>query len=67
MISLFHQKITKMCTYFPDLSVHDFQLKGFVVDSPLFDSVLALKAKESSAKLKWNSPPLSLILRGVKF
>lgn len=49
-------KITRMRTYFPDMSFSEFQLNGFVVDRPSFDSALAVKAKEKGAELMWNSP-----------
>lgn len=54
--SVIQSKITRMRTYFPDLSFHDFQLNGFVVDRPLFDMELAREAVESGAEIKWNSP-----------
>ncbi len=60
-------KIKTMRTYFPDLSSHDFQLNGFVVDRPSFDTALAMKAKESGAEFRWNSPLVAFIPGGVKF
>ncbi len=60
-------KITTMRTYFPDLSFHDFQLNGFVVDRPSFDLGLALKAKESGAEIRWNSPLVDKIPGGASF
>ncbi len=59
--TVIQSRITKMRTYLPDLSFHDFQLNGFVVDRPSFDSALAAKAKESGAEIKWNSPLIDLI------
>ncbi len=53
---IIQSKITTMRTYFPDLSFHDFNLDGFVVNRPSFDTALAKKAKESGAEFKWNSP-----------
>lgn len=60
-------KIKTMRTYFPDLSSHDFQLNGFVVDRPSFDMALAMKAKESGAKIRWNSPLMDKIPGGASF
>ncbi len=60
-------KITTMRTYFPDLSFHDFQLDGFVVDRPSFDTALAKKAEESGAEFRWNSPLMGMISGGAKF
>lgn len=60
-------KITRMRTYFPDLSFHDFQLIGFVVDRQSFDMALAMKARESGAKIRWNSPLMDKIPGGVSF
>jgi len=48
--SIIQSGITKMRTYFPDLSYHDFQLNGFVVDRPSFDMKLAGKAKSRERK-----------------
>lgn len=59
--AVIQSKITKMRTYFPDLSFHDFQLSGFVVDRPAFDTGLSMKAEESGAELKWDSPMIDLI------
>jgi digeranylgeranylglycerophospholipid reductase len=64
---IIQSKITTMRTYFPDLSFHDFQLDGFVVDRPSFDKALVMKAKESGAELKWNSPLVNLIPEGIEF
>ncbi len=64
---LVQSKITTMRTYFPDLSSHDFQLNGFVVDRPSFDTALAMKAKESGAEFRWNSPLVDKIPGGVSF
>jgi len=65
--SIIQSGITKMRTYFPDLSYHDFQLNGFVVDRPSFDMKLAGKAKESGAEIKWNCAVSDFIPNGVKF
>jgi digeranylgeranylglycerophospholipid reductase len=64
---IIQSKITAMRTYFPDLSFHDFQLNGFVVDRPSFDMALALKAKESGAEFRWSSPLTGMIAGGVNF
>ncbi|MCZ7392032.1 MAG: NAD(P)/FAD-dependent oxidoreductase [Candidatus Methanoperedens sp.] len=64
---IIQSKITTMRTYFPDLSFHDFQLDGFVVDRPSFDTALVMKAKESGAEFKWDSPLSNLIPGGVEF
>ncbi|MFZ2411632.1 MAG: NAD(P)/FAD-dependent oxidoreductase, partial [Candidatus Methanoperedens sp.] len=53
-------KITGMRTYFPDLAFHDFELNGFVVDRPSFDTALAKKAEESGAEIKWDSPLMDI-------
>ncbi|KAF5411056.1 MAG: Digeranylgeranylglycerophospholipid reductase [Candidatus Methanogasteraceae archaeon] len=60
-------KIRKMRTYFPDLSFHDFQLNGFVVDRSSFDMALAMKAEESGAEIRLQSPLIDLIPDGVRF
>ena len=65
--SVIQSKITKMRTYFPDLSFHDFQLNGFVVNRPLFDMELAMKAVEAGAEIKWNSPLTGMSPGGVRF
>ncbi len=65
--SVIQSKITKMRTYFPDLSFHDFELNGFVVDRPQFDMSLALEAKASGAEIKWNSPLERIFPERVKF
>lgn len=59
--SVIQSRIAKMRTYLPDLSFHDFQLNGFVVDRPLFDRSLAMNAKGSGAEIKWGSPLIDLI------
>lgn len=64
---IIQSKITTMRTYFPDLSFHDFQLDGFVMDRPSFDTALAVKAIESGSELKWNSPLVNLIPEGAGF
>jgi digeranylgeranylglycerophospholipid reductase len=65
--SVIQSKITKMRTYFPDLSFHDFQLNGFVVDRQLFDMELAMTATESGADIKWNSPFVGMNEGGIIF
>lgn len=64
---IIQSKITTMRTYFPDLSLHDFQLNGFVVDRPSFDMALAMKAKESGAEFRWDSSLMNMTAGGVKF
>jgi digeranylgeranylglycerophospholipid reductase len=65
--SVVQSKITKMRTYFPDLSCHDFELNGFVVDRSSFDMGQAGKAKEAGARIRWGSPLQEIIQGGVKF
>lgn len=65
--TVIQSKITKMRTYFPDLSFYDFTLNGFVVDRPLFDMALAMKAKEAGAEIKWESPLVGFVSGAVKF
>ncbi|MDO9098881.1 MAG: NAD(P)/FAD-dependent oxidoreductase [Candidatus Methanoperedens sp.] len=60
-------KITGMRTYFPDLEFHDFELNGFVVDRPSFDTALAKKAEESGAEIKWDSPLMDINSCEVRF
>jgi len=60
-------RITKMRTYFPDLSFYDFELNGFVVDRSSFDMGLARKAIEKGAMIKWGSPLQEIVPEGVKF
>ena len=60
-------KITKMRTYFPDLSFHDFELNGFVVDRPRFDMSLAMEAIGSGADIKWGSPLTGISADVIKF
>jgi len=60
-------KIRKMRTYFPDLSFHDFQLNGFVVDRSSFDMALAMNAEESGAQIRWGSPLIDLTGDCVRF
>lgn len=64
---IIQSKIRKMRTYFPDLSYHDFQINGFVVDRPSFDMALAVKTKELGAHIKWGSPLIDLIPGGVRY
>ena len=49
-------RITGMRTYFPDMTFHDFQLNGFVVDRPSFDMALAEDAHNSGVDIRWGSP-----------
>jgi digeranylgeranylglycerophospholipid reductase len=65
--SVIQSNITNMRTYFPDLSFHDFQLNGFVVNRPLFDMLLAMKAKEFGAEIKWDSALRDFASGKVKF
>ncbi len=65
--TVIQSRITKMRTYFPDLSFHDFILHGFVVDRISFDMALAVKAKEAGAEIKWDSPLTGLVSGTVKF
>ncbi|MCL7413395.1 MAG: NAD(P)/FAD-dependent oxidoreductase [ANME-2 cluster archaeon] len=60
-------KISKMRTYFPDLSYHDFPLNGFVVDRPQFDQSLVKKAESAGVHIKWKSPLIDLVPGGVRF
>ncbi len=53
--TVIQSRITGMRTYFPDLSVHDIQLNGFVVDRPLFDMELAMKSEEAGTIIRWNA------------
>ncbi len=64
---IIQSKIRKMRTYFPDLSFHDSQLNGFVVDRPSFDAALARVAKDAGAYIKWGSPLIDLVPGGVRF
>ncbi len=65
--SVIQSRITKMCTYFPDFSSHDFELNGLVVDRNSFDMALAQKAKDAGAEIKWGSPLLDIVAGNVKF
>lgn len=65
--SIIQSKITTMRTYLPDSSFHVFQINGFVVDRPLFDMALVMKAKGYGAEIKWDSPLTDLASGGVKF
>jgi digeranylgeranylglycerophospholipid reductase len=49
-------RITRMRTYFPDMTFHDFPLNGFVVDRPSFDMALAEEARNSGVDIRWDSP-----------
>ena len=64
---IIQSRIRKMRTYFPDLSFHDFQLSGFLVDRPSFDMALATKAEDSGAEIRWKSPLIDLAAGGVRF
>jgi len=65
--SVVQSRITNMRTYFPDLSCHDFELNGFVVDRSSFDMGLAVKAKDAGARIRWRSPLQDIVPGGVKF
>ncbi|MCZ7357541.1 MAG: NAD(P)/FAD-dependent oxidoreductase [Candidatus Methanoperedens sp.] len=65
--SVIQSKITKMRTYSPDLSFHDFDLNGFVVDRPSFDRSLVVRAAGEGADIKWGSPLTVLSCGVVKF
>lgn len=65
--SVIQSKLTRIRTYFPDMSFHDFELNGYVVDRPLFDTDLAKNAINSGADLRWDSPLLDFIPGGVRF
>lgn len=65
--SVIQSRITKMRTYFPDFSSHDFELNGLVVDRNSFDMALAQKAKDAGAEIKWGSPLLDIVAGDVKF
>ena len=59
--------ITKMRVYFPDMTFHDFQLNGFVVDRHLFDMGLVSRSQVSGTQVRWNSPVTEIISGEVKF
>ncbi len=65
--AVIQSRITKMRTYFPDLSFYDFELNGFVVDRPSLDAALVRKAIEAGAEIKWNSFLQEIVPGGVKF
>jgi digeranylgeranylglycerophospholipid reductase len=65
--SVIQSKITKMRTYFPDLSFHDFELNGFVVDRSRFDMSLAMRAIGSGTGIKWSSPLTDISADAIKF
>jgi digeranylgeranylglycerophospholipid reductase len=48
--------ITRMRVYFPDMTFHDFQLNGFVVDRHLFDMELVRISQRTGAEVRWSSP-----------
>jgi len=64
---IIQSEITRMRTYLPDLSFHDFHLNGVVVDRPSFDTALAMEAEEKGAEIRWSSPLKGFIPGGVKF
>ncbi len=49
-------RITRMRTYFPNMTFSDFPLNGFVVDRPSFDMALAEEARNSGVDIRWGSP-----------
>ncbi len=59
--------ITKMRVYFPDMTFHDFQMNGFVVDRNLFDMELVKRSQGSGTQVRWNSPVTDIISGEVKF
>jgi digeranylgeranylglycerophospholipid reductase len=59
--------ITKMRVYFPDMTFHDFQLNGFVVDRHLFDMELVRRSQASGTQVRWSSPVTKIISGEVKF
>lgn len=65
--SVVQSRITKMRTYFPDLSFHDFELNGFVVDRSSFDMWLVGKAIDEGVMIRWGSPLQDIVPGGVKF
>ncbi len=54
--NVIQSKITRMRTYFPDLTYHDNDVYGFVVDRRLFDTMLVSEAMEAGVEVRWNSP-----------
>ena len=65
--SSIQSKVSRMRTYFPDQSFHDFPINGFVADRSAFDMVLVSMAETAGAQVRWNSPLLDLTPNGVKF
>jgi len=65
--SIIQSGITKMRVYFPDMTFHDFQLNGFVVDRHLFDTELVNRSQGSGAEVRWSSPVTEIISGEVKF
>jgi digeranylgeranylglycerophospholipid reductase len=59
--------ITKMRVYFPDMTFHDFQLNGFVVDRHSFDMELVRRSQTSGVEVRWNSPVTEIISGDVIF
>ena len=59
--------ITKMRVYFPDMTFHDFQLNGFVVDRQLFDMELVRRSQRSGTQVRWSSPVTEIISGVVKY
>lgn len=64
---IIQSRISRMRVYFPDLSHHDFELNGFVVDRSSYDMELVRQAKESGANVRWNSRVTEINRDGVKF
>ena len=60
-------RITRMRTYFPDMTFHDFPLNGFVVDRTSFDMALAEEARNSGVDVRWSSPLTDLTPDGISF
>ncbi len=60
-------RISRIRTYFPDLSYQDFEINGFVVDRPRFDMSLVMSAENSGVEIKWDSPLLDIVPGGVRF
>jgi digeranylgeranylglycerophospholipid reductase len=60
-------KITRMRTYFPDLSFHDHTINGFVVNRPVFDMAFVSMAEMAGAHVRWSSSLYDLTPTGVRF
>ncbi|MCK4937862.1 MAG: NAD(P)/FAD-dependent oxidoreductase [Methanosarcinales archaeon] len=65
--SSIQSQISRMRTYFPDMSFHDFPINGFVADRPAFDMMLVSIAESAGAQVEWKSPLLDLTPDGVSF